>query len=160
MLSSVFPTPVGPKNKKLAIGLLGSFNPVLDLFIEFATAQIALLWPIIFSLRVDSNFKSLSFSDWVKLFTGIEVHFETTSAISSKVTSCLKRFFSPFLKEFNNLSLLIFNFFCNEIKVPNSNSAALLRSKLLLACSIFNCVDSISSFKLLISSISSFSFFH
>ena len=34
LLSSVFPTPVGPKNKKLAIGLLGSLSPVLDLLIE------------------------------------------------------------------------------------------------------------------------------
>ena len=42
LLNSVLPTPVGPKNKKLANGLLGSFNPVLDLFIEFATEQIAL----------------------------------------------------------------------------------------------------------------------
>ena len=42
LLSSVFPTPVGPKNRKLARGLLGSFSPVLDLLIESATALIAL----------------------------------------------------------------------------------------------------------------------
>ena len=42
LLSSVFPTPVGPKNKKLASGLLGSLRPVLDLLIESATTQIAL----------------------------------------------------------------------------------------------------------------------
>ena len=29
--NSVLPTPVGPKNKKLAMGLLGSLSPVLDL---------------------------------------------------------------------------------------------------------------------------------
>ena len=42
LLSSVLPTPVGPKNKKLASGLFGSFRPVLDLLIESATTQIAL----------------------------------------------------------------------------------------------------------------------
>ena len=160
LLSSVFPTPVGPKKRKLANGLLGSFRPVLDLLMESATALIALSWPIIFSLRIDSRLKSLSFSDWFKFCTGIEVHFETTSAISSKVTSCLKRLVSPFFWEFTRDSLFSFNFFCKEFKVPNSNSAALLRSKLLLAWSICNWTDSISSFMVLISSISSFSFFH
>ena len=56
LLSSVFPTPVGPKNKKLAIGLFGSFSPVLDLLIESETAHMALFCPIIFSLRVNSSF--------------------------------------------------------------------------------------------------------
>ena len=30
--SSVFPTPVGPMKKKLAVGLLGSAKPALDLY--------------------------------------------------------------------------------------------------------------------------------
>ena len=42
LLSSVLPTPVGPKKRKLANGLLGSFRPVLDLLMESATALIAL----------------------------------------------------------------------------------------------------------------------
>ena len=42
LLSSVFPTPVGPKKRKLANGLFGSFRPVLDLLMESATALIAL----------------------------------------------------------------------------------------------------------------------
>ena len=61
---------------------------------ESATALMALSWPIIFSLSDFSSINSFCFSDWLKSFTGIEVHFETTSAISLKVTSCLKRLFS------------------------------------------------------------------
>ena len=63
LLNSVFPTPVGPKKRKLAIGLFGSLRPVLDLLIESATVLIAISWPIIFSLRLFSSFKSFSFSD-------------------------------------------------------------------------------------------------
>ena len=66
LLSSVFPTPVGPRKRKLANGLFGSFRPVLDLLMESATALIALSWPMIFSLSIDSRLKSLSFSDWFK----------------------------------------------------------------------------------------------
>ena len=43
--NSVFPTPVGPKNKKEPIGRLGSFNPTLPLLIAFAIASIASFCP-------------------------------------------------------------------------------------------------------------------
>ena len=39
--NSVFPTPVGPKNRNEPIGLFGSFNPTLPLFTAFATACTA-----------------------------------------------------------------------------------------------------------------------
>jgi len=38
---SVFPTPVGPKNRKEPIGRLGSFNPTRPLRTAFATALTA-----------------------------------------------------------------------------------------------------------------------
>ena len=44
---SVFPTPVGPKNKNDPIGFLGLFIPVRDLFITEAMALIAVSCPII-----------------------------------------------------------------------------------------------------------------
>ena len=40
-VNSVFPTPVGPEKIKLAIGLLGFFNPTLALLIAFETATTA-----------------------------------------------------------------------------------------------------------------------
>ena len=39
--NSVLPTPVGPKNIKLPIGLLGFFNPALVLLIAFVSLDIA-----------------------------------------------------------------------------------------------------------------------
>ncbi|MNP23575.1 hypothetical protein D3C76_1162910 [compost metagenome] len=41
--SSVFPTPVGPKNINDPIGLLGSFNPTLALLTALATDLTASL---------------------------------------------------------------------------------------------------------------------
>ena len=43
--SSVFPTPVGPKNKKDPIGRLGSLSPTRPLRMAFATAVTASSWP-------------------------------------------------------------------------------------------------------------------
>ena len=45
LASSVLPTPVGPKNKKLPIGLLGSLIPALALTTASATKSTALSWP-------------------------------------------------------------------------------------------------------------------
>ncbi len=39
LVSSVFPTPVGPKNKNEPIGLFGSFNPTLPLLIALQLLQ-------------------------------------------------------------------------------------------------------------------------
>ena len=44
--SSVLPTPVGPRNRKLAIGRLGSLRPALERWIASATAVTAWFWPI------------------------------------------------------------------------------------------------------------------
>ncbi len=51
---SVLPTPVGPKNKKLPIGLFASDSPALFRLIALATAFIALSCPITSFLSVSS----------------------------------------------------------------------------------------------------------
>ena len=60
--SSVLPTPVGPKNRNEPIGLLGSFNPTLPLFIAFATASTASSCPITLLCKLCSKFLNFSFS--------------------------------------------------------------------------------------------------
>lgn len=47
--NSVLPTPVGPKNRKEPVGLLGSLSPTLPLLIAFETALTASPWPITLS---------------------------------------------------------------------------------------------------------------
>ena len=44
--TSVFPTPVGPRNRNEPIGLAGSFKPTRPLFTAFATALTASSCPI------------------------------------------------------------------------------------------------------------------
>ena len=84
--SSVFPTPVGPKNIKEPMGLLGSLIPTLPRLIAFATAVTASSCPTTLSWSMLSRFFILSLSSCESLFTGILVHPDTTSAISSSVT--------------------------------------------------------------------------
>ena len=50
--SSVLPTPVGPKNKKLPIGFVGSFIPALDRIIASTTLSTASFCPITLLCRV------------------------------------------------------------------------------------------------------------
>ena len=81
--SSVFPSPVGPKNRNVPIGLDGSFSPTLPLLIAFETASTASFCPITLLCRTFSKFFNLSFSSCVSFLTGILVQVEITSAISS-----------------------------------------------------------------------------
>ena len=53
--NSVFPTPVGPKNRNEPIGRFGSFNPTLPLLIAFATASTASFCPITLSCNLSSK---------------------------------------------------------------------------------------------------------
>ena len=53
--SSVFPTPVGPKNIKEPIGLFGSFNPTRPRLIAFATIFTASSCPITLFFNVSSR---------------------------------------------------------------------------------------------------------
>ena len=87
--NSVFPTPVGPKNKNEPIGLLGSFKPILPLLIAFATASTASFCPITLLCKFFSKFFIFSLSSSFNLCTGIPVHFDITSAIFSSFTSTI-----------------------------------------------------------------------
>ena len=92
LLSSVFPTPVGPRKRNDPIGFLGSFSPTLDLRMESATAFIAAFCPITRWLNTFSIDRSFSFSSAIILSTGIPVHLDTMEAISFSVTSSLTIF--------------------------------------------------------------------
>ena len=81
--SSVLPTPVGPRNMKEPMGRLGSFSPARALFIAFATAVTASSCPITRLWSISSRCCSFSLSPSVILRTGMPVHSETISAISS-----------------------------------------------------------------------------
>ena len=89
LVSSVLPTPVGPKNKKLPIGLCSSDIPALDLRIAFATEAIALSCPTTLSLILFSTVNSFCFSPCIILSSGMPVIFATTLDISSAVTTSL-----------------------------------------------------------------------
>ena len=99
--NSVFPTPVGPKNKNEPIGLFGAFKPTLLLLIAFATASTASFCPITLLCNVFSRFFNLTFSSSVILFAGIPVQLLITSAIFSSVMFI------------SSLLLLFFHFFCS-----------------------------------------------
>ena len=87
--SSVFPTPVGPKNRNEPMGLPGSCKPTLPLLMALETALTAAFWPItrLCSTLSSRSSRSLSFS--VSFFTGTFVQEETTSAISFSLTARL-----------------------------------------------------------------------
>ena len=91
LASSVFPTPVGPKNRKEPIGFVGSLIPALERIMASVTSStpsscpITLLWSS--SARLSVLLRSLSFN----FATGMPVQRETIFPISSSVTlSCTK----------------------------------------------------------------------
>ena len=92
--SSVFPTPVGPRNKKEPMGRLGSFNPTRPLRMAFDTAVTASSCPTTRSWRIPSRFLRRSDSSSASFFTGILVQPATTSAISFSLTISLRVSFS------------------------------------------------------------------
>ena len=85
--SSVLPTPDGPRKMNEPVGRFGSLIPARARRIDFETATIASCWPI---TRLCSS-SSMRISFWVSasvsLKTGMPVHIETMSAISSSPIS-------------------------------------------------------------------------
>ena len=71
--SSVLPTPVGPRKRKLPIGRLGSESPARERRSAFATASTASSWPITRSCRRSSMWISFSTSPSISFETGIPV---------------------------------------------------------------------------------------
>ena len=84
--SSVFPTPVGPRNMNEPMGRFGSPRPVLPRRMARDTASTASSWPMMRCFKMLSRFASFSLSSSASFFTGIPVQEETISAISSAVT--------------------------------------------------------------------------
>ena len=85
--SSVFPTPDGPRKMNEPVGRFGSLMPARARRIALETATIASCWPI--TRLCSSSSMRISFCDSasVSLKTGMPVHIETMSAISSSPTS-------------------------------------------------------------------------
>lgn len=86
LASSVFPTPVGPRKRKLPMGRFGSFRPALARRMASATALMASSCPTTRLWSSSSSLKSFSLSPSRSLDTGIPVQRETISAMSSSVT--------------------------------------------------------------------------
>ncbi len=84
--SSVLPTPVGPRKRKLPMGRSGSLMPARARRTARATAVMASSWPTTRSWRCSSSFISRARSSSVSWETGMPVVRETTSAMSSAVT--------------------------------------------------------------------------
>ncbi len=142
LASSVFPTPVGPKNINEPIGRFGSFNPLLDRLIALETDSTACSCPITRLCNIFSKFINRSDSFCSICWTGILVQRETTSAISLSVTcndfneafpSCFCSKFSIFLRCFISFIRILaaFSKSCNCIasslvciKASNSATAA------------------------------------
>src|SRR2546429_485031 len=78
--SSVLPTPVGPRNRKLPIGRSGSDRPARERRSAADTAATPSSWPMTRSCRRSSMWMSFSTSPSSSRATGIPVHLATTSA--------------------------------------------------------------------------------
>jgi hypothetical protein len=88
--SSVFPTPVGPMNRKDPIGRRGSFKPDLARRTAFETSRTASSCPTTRLVSRSSIRTSFSISPSTSLDTGIPVQRETIWAMSSSSTSSLR----------------------------------------------------------------------
>ena len=85
--SSVLPTPVGPRKMKEPIGRFSSCKPARARLTAFETATIASCCPMTRWMSRSSSLTSFSRSPSCKRETGMWVQLETTSAMSSSVTS-------------------------------------------------------------------------
>src|SRR5437588_674155 len=81
--SSVLPTPDGPRKMNEPVGRLGSLSPARERRIALETTSIAGCWPITRLCSSSSIRISFAVSASVSLNTGIPVHIDTMSAISS-----------------------------------------------------------------------------
>ena len=121
--NSVLPTPVGPKNKNEPIGRLGSDSPARERRIALQIAVTAWLCPIMRLCNASSIFNNFSFSLSSIFATGICVHLDTTSAISSSVTLLRSNCVSCF-----SAKDAVANFFSSSGIWPYCNSAMRVKS--------------------------------
>ncbi len=85
--SSVLPTPVGPKNRKVPTGRPGSFRPTRPRRMARATADTARSWPTTRRWSSPSSASIRWDSLWVTVATGMPVHWATTWATCSAVST-------------------------------------------------------------------------
>src|SRR5919108_484026 len=85
--SSVLPTPDGPRKMNDPVGRFGSLMPARARRIDLETATIASFWPMTRLWSSSSMRTSRADSASVSLKTGMPVHMETMSAISSSPTT-------------------------------------------------------------------------
>src|SRR5215210_2629857 len=85
--SSVFPTPEGPRKMNDPVGRFGSFRPARERRMAFETASMAASCPMTRLWSSSSMRMSFWVSASVSLKTGMPVHMETMSAISSSPIS-------------------------------------------------------------------------
>ena len=128
LVSSVLPTPVGPRNKKDPKGRPSSFNPARARRTALATAVTAARWPTTRSPSLSSIASSFSRSPSSIRETGIPVQRSTTSAICSGRTASETNA-SPSRASAST------NCFSSAGSVPYCNSPALAKSPSRLATS-------------------------
>ena len=144
--NSVFPTPVGPRNKKEPVGRFGSPKPARERRIAFDTAVIASSWPTTRWCNLSSICSNLSRSPCMSLETGMPVARATTSAISSAPTCVRNNRCTPSLDSLLlSLAFASLRRFSNSGNLPYCNSATLLKSPLRVSSSIWKRMRSISS---------------
>lgn len=85
----VLPEPELPRNKNEPSGCYLLCRFAFERMIALQTVSTASFWPITRSWIVLERLTIFWRSDWVSFATGIPVHFETTMAISSSVTTAL-----------------------------------------------------------------------
>lgn len=84
--TSVFPTPVGPRNRKQPTGRAGDLSPARLRRMARASAVMALSWLITRLCSSGSMRRSFCCSSSLMEVTAMPVQRETTSSISSRVT--------------------------------------------------------------------------
>ena len=89
---SVLPTPVGPRKMNEPVGRCGSWSPARARRTALATAASASFCPMTRRPSSSSSLSSRAFSDSSILVTGMPVHLETISAMSSASTSSFRYF--------------------------------------------------------------------
>mmetsp|Transcript_69318 Transcript_69318/g.122393 ORF Transcript_69318/g.122393 Transcript_69318/m.122393 type:complete len:282 (+) Transcript_69318:3928-4773(+) len=157
LASSVFPTPVGPRNMKLAMGRLGSARPARLRLMASATTRMPSSCPMTRRCSSSSRFKSFCLSDLSIFVTGMPVHLLTTFATSSGVTTS---FTIGFPSADACASVRAANSFCSVASVPYRSSPTRCRSYSRSAFWMSTFTRSISSFSICTRSILAFSCVH
>src|SRR5918999_273368 len=137
--SSVLPTPEGPSKMKEPAGRFGSLIPARARRIDFETATIASCWPMTRLCSSSSIRMSFCDSASVSLKTGMPVHIETMSAISSSpISGCSA------VSSWRQLSSSS-RFFCDSLRSLSRSEAAFSNSCASIAASLSLRTLSISS---------------